>query len=85
MAGCAAGGLPLVGAPPLGAASVVPQSAPHSASAIISFFSVLFMVVFLSSFRASPFSRSHKAREPERHFLTRIFEACPELNASSDA
>ena len=72
-----AGALPFAGAPPLGAAVAVPQRAPQSASAIISFFSVLlFMVVFLSSLRASPFSRLHKARKTQRHFLTEHFRRC---------
>ena len=71
----AAGGLPFAGAPPFGAAAAVPQRAPQSANAIISFLSVLFMVVSLSSLRASLFSRLHKARKTLRRLLTTVFYA----------
>ena len=73
----AAGALPFAGAPPLGAAIAVPQRAPQRARAIVSFLSVLlFMVVFLSSLRASSFSRLHKARRFARRLLTKLRGGC---------
>ena len=74
----AAGALPFAGAPPLGAAIAVPQRAPQRARAIVSFFRVLFMVVFLSSLRASSFSRLHKARRFARRLLTKLRGGCGE-------
>ena len=47
----AAGAWPLEGGFPFGAAIAVPQSAPHTASAITIFCIALFIVVFLSSSR----------------------------------
>ena len=66
----ATGAFPRGGGLPFGAAAAVPQMAQHIISAIIVFFSVLFIVVFLSSFGASPFSRLHVVRNTRPNFLT---------------
>ena len=79
----AAGAPPFGGGLPFGAANAVPQSVPHMARANIIFCIALFIVVFLSLFSASQFSRLHVVRISQRRFLTVFFDATRAWKRSS--